>query len=516
MSPSRVEIAGYAVCERITRRHGTTYYWGARLLPAADRRHVYALYALARSADDIVDRAGPREPAHRVGQRLTDFEARFWDSVRPKEGAKEGAKDVGDPLRAAVARTVRECGLREELFARFFAAMRTDLVRGSYDSWHDLLGYMDGSAAVIGEMMLPVLRPTAPATEPARALGLAFQLTNFLRDVVEDLERGRVYLPQDELRGFGVDLAQRRVTPAWREFLRFQISRNRRLYRLADEGLALLPGRSRRCVATARLLYARILDRIEDADYDVFSGRLAVPTSRKAATAARMIVARHPEAGPRRDRATRAGRTSPAGWGDDGDVVLLTESGEIAGSAPKSEVHHDDTPLHLAFSCYVFDDRGDLLVTRRATTKRSFPGVVTNSVCGHPAPGEDLEDAVRRRARDELGIELADIRLVLPRFRYRALMGGIVEHEWCPVVTARISGGAPRPDPAEVQEASWVPWRRFRDEALGGSLPELSPWCRSQLAALDRLGDDPRGWPGADPAELPPAALSPAAAGITR
>ena len=163
--------------------------------------------------------------------------------------------------------------------------MAMDLAVTSYATWDDLLGYMDGSAAVIGEMMLPVLRPTsAAALQPARQLGLAFQLTNFLRDVAEDLDRGRVYLPAEDLARFAADPWTRRVDDAWRELMRFEIARCRELYRAADVGLTMLPGRSGRCVRAARVLYARILDRIEDADYDVFSRRARVPTWRKAAT----------------------------------------------------------------------------------------------------------------------------------------------------------------------------------------------------------------------------------------
>lgn len=166
-------------------------------------------------------------------------------------------------------------------------------------------------------------------------------------------------------------------------------------------------------------------------------------------------------------------------------VVLLSEEGQPIGDALKSEVHHADTPLHLAFSCYVLDAAGRLLVTRRAWSKATWPGAWTNSCCGHPGPGEVVEDAVQRRLRQELGIEVTHLRVVLPTFRYRAVMAdGVVENEVCPVYVAHCPDpGALSPDPDEVTEHEWVPWARFRADALSGRR-EVSPWCRLQLEAL--------------------------------
>ncbi|WP_322095775.1 isopentenyl-diphosphate Delta-isomerase [Phycicoccus flavus] len=485
--------AGYTRCAELTREHGTTYFWGARLLPAERRRHVHAVYALARLADDIVDLAGD-EPVATTSARLDRFEASFWSALHSGHST--------DPVLAAVVTSVRECGIPDECFARFFGAMRTDLTRTTYETWEDLLGYMDGSAAVIGEMMLPVLEPGAEVRQPARALGLAFQLTNFLRDVGEDLDRGRVYVPQEDLRRFGADPAARTATPEWQRLMAFEIARNRRLYREADAGLSALPPASRRCVATARVLYARILERIEDAGYDVFATRVRVSTPAKVALSARMVLSRDPVRLVRRDRA--AARPDEA-WVADHDVVLLDDAGRAVGTAPKSTVHHDATPLHLGFSCYVVDDDGRLLVTTRAADKPSFPGVVTNSVCGHPRPGEPLEDAVRRRVRDELGVEVGPVRLVLPDFRYRAVQGGLVEHELCPVLVARATDTALVPDPAEVDDAHWEPWSGFAADVLAGRRA-VSPWCAAQVPLLAGLGPDPSGWPEGSPDALPPAA----------
>ena len=246
---------GYRQCARLTWRYGTTYYWGAVLLPKPRRKHVYAIYALCRLADDIVDLpngehslepdAIPAEPdpiptepnptlpdvdeptfaepdeihpepvegRAAVKARLEDFAQRFRSSLI--------AGDSTDPVMAAVVHTVTTCDIDPECFERFFSAMAMDLTTTSYQTWEDLLAYMEGSAAVIGEMMLPVLEPFSPAAKaPARSLGLAFQLTNFIRDIDEDLDRGRVYLPQDDLQLFDVDLGRRVVTrsggPFWR------------------------------------------------------------------------------------------------------------------------------------------------------------------------------------------------------------------------------------------------------------------------------------------------------------
>lgn len=182
-------------------------------------------------------------------------------------------------------------------------------------------------------------------------------------------------------------------------------------------------------------------------------------------------------------------------------VVLLDGSGRAVGTADKVEVHHGDTPLHLAFSCYLLDAEGAVLVTRRALHKRTFPGVWTNSCCGHPAPGEPLADAVRRRVAQELGTEVADLRLVLPRFRYRAEQDGVVEHEMCPVFVGTVDGDVTA-DPDEVAEVRWEPWTTFRDAVLAGTR-EVSVWCREQVAQLPA---DLRSAPEASWDDLPEAA----------
>lgn len=286
--------AGYRLARDITRANGTTYFWGTLFLPRARRRDVYGTYALCRLADDIVD-----EPAaaanHGLGtalgdgadpaERLAAFVAHFYTCL------ERGGAD--DPLFAAITDTALRLDLDRSVYERFFGAMELDLTRTSWATWTQLRDeYMEGSAAVIGEMMLPVLRPaSAPdALGPARSLGLAFQLTNFIRDVGEDLDRGRVYLPADELAAHGADPWLRRVTPQWRAFLAAQIERNRALFREAEAGIAHLPASSARCVGSALVMYSRILRHVEGADYDVFSTRHRVPPLAKAALATKVVV----------------------------------------------------------------------------------------------------------------------------------------------------------------------------------------------------------------------------------
>ncbi len=172
-------------------------------------------------------------------------------------------------------------------------------------------------------------------------------------------------------------------------------------------------------------------------------------------------------------------------------VVLLDDAGRSIGSAPKSEVHHSSTPLHLAFSCYLFDGAGDVLLTRRALHKRTFPGVWTNSCCGHPAPDESVEAAVARRVREELGVAVADLRCVLPDFRYHAVAAdGMTENELCPVFCGRAVGTV-RADREEVMDYTWSPWEQLRTVA---TVPwALSPWAIEQIPLLDAAGIGHRG-----------------------
>ena len=277
----------YALCKDFNKRHGTTYYWSTKVLPKVKQHHVHALYAFARYADDIVDeipsQGGRDVPTEVRADALADFGNRFFADV------EAGRSD--DPVLKAVVHTVRAFDIDIDAFHRFLRSMTMDLTVESYETWDDLLVYMDGSAAVIGEMMLPILEPSDydAALPHARDLGNAFQLTNFLRDVDEDLDRGRQYIPLEDSRRFGVDLNERRVSPEFVELMRFEIERCRELYRSAEIGTSMLPDRSAKCVGAAHTLYGRILDKIEAQDYDVFTSRASVSTTEKARLVASLL-----------------------------------------------------------------------------------------------------------------------------------------------------------------------------------------------------------------------------------
>jgi phytoene synthase len=276
--------ASYERCRELNRRYGTTYYLSTWVLPRVKRHHVWALYAFCRYADDIVDDLSDVAVDVRA-KALAEFGDRFFADV--ETGYSE------DPILRAVVHTVRAFDIDPGCFRRFLRSMTMDLTVSGYDTWDELLSYMDGSAAVIGEMMLPILEPTSSSALPhARDLGLAFQLTNFLRDVDEDLERGRIYLPRDDLDRFGADPARRRADAAWKELVQFEIARCRTLYASADLGVAMLPPSSARCVGAARVLYSRILDHIEADGYDVFAHRARVSTIEKVALVARIAASR--------------------------------------------------------------------------------------------------------------------------------------------------------------------------------------------------------------------------------
>lgn len=164
-------------------------------------------------------------------------------------------------------------------------------------------------------------------------------------------------------------------------------------------------------------------------------------------------------------------------------IVLVDDNGQEIGTAPKLASHHAHTPLHRAFSCYVFDSAGRFLATRRALSKKVWPGVWTNSVCGHPAPGESFEAAIHRRSQDELGLEVGEIQLVLPDYRYKTPpFNGIVENEICPVFVATARGPL-HSNPEEVEEYAWMSWPDYAAE-LARDPDKYSYWAKDQYPRL--------------------------------
>ncbi|WP_018255060.1 phytoene/squalene synthase family protein [Salinispora mooreana] len=284
--------AAYDRCRELHRHHGRTYYLATRLLPAWKRRHVHALYGFTRYADEIVDRTEELPAAHRAAQ-LDDWSARFLAGLH--------GESVDDPLLPAVLHTIAVFNLNRDDFASFLRSMAMDLTVSSYPTYDDLLHYMEGSAAVIGTMMLPILGSAdrAAAREPARQLGFAFQLTNFIRDVAEDLDRGRTYLPDEDLARFGVTrddlLAARaagRTSAPIRELIRYEVARAQAHYAAAAPGVTLLDPASQACIRTAYTLYGGILDEVAEQDFDVFARRARVPQHHRLAETARALLTR--------------------------------------------------------------------------------------------------------------------------------------------------------------------------------------------------------------------------------
>ena len=270
--------ASYRRCRALNAGHGRTYYLATLLLPPAKRPYIHALYGFARHADDLVDERDGTGFAEWCEDFLAELD---WGAT-------------SDPVNRAVLDTVARWQIPHSYFADFLDSMRMDLTVTGYATYDDLVRYMWGSAAVIGLETLPILGRADDSVgwdvleSPAIDLGYAFQLTNFLRDIAEDLRRGRVYLPQESLDQFGVDrdrLHRGRVDEPIRNLLAWEIERARGLYRSAEAGIDLVHPTSRDCLRTALTLYEGILDQIEANDYDVFSRRVSVGLARRGVVA---------------------------------------------------------------------------------------------------------------------------------------------------------------------------------------------------------------------------------------
>ena len=277
--------AAYEACRHLHAQHGKTYYLATRLLPPGKRPFVHALYGFARYADEIVDDLD----SSLTPQQRADALAQWGDAVL----ADLDRGHSGDPIARALVDTALRFAIPHEYFADFLQSMRMDLTVTEYDTFDDLAVYVHGSAAVIGREMVHVLGTTDPGELPealdrADDLGVAFQLANFIRDVGEDLERGRVYLPLDELADYAVtraDLERRVLTPQIRLALEAQVRRVRQLQARAEPGIDLLQPEAQPCIAAASELYCGIVDAVEGIDYEVFDRRARVGNGRRARVA---------------------------------------------------------------------------------------------------------------------------------------------------------------------------------------------------------------------------------------
>ena len=271
----------YEACRRLNAQHGKTYYFSTLFFPALLRRQVHALYGFVRYPDELVDNPLPgTNPA----AALADYRAATLHALQT------GQSDL--PVLRAFADMARQVGMDADYPLAFLDAMAMDITRTRYQTFDDLLTYTYGSASVVGLMMCCLFGVNEEDTlRHAYDLGLAMQLTNFWRDIGEDYRlRGRIYLPLEDMDRFGYTetmLAQEAVNPQFRALLSFEIARARACYQSADRGIPQLPAAAQRPVRLARVLYSRILDKIEDADYDVFSRRVRTSALEKVAAAAR-------------------------------------------------------------------------------------------------------------------------------------------------------------------------------------------------------------------------------------
>ncbi|MBP7894304.1 MAG: phytoene/squalene synthase family protein [Candidatus Planktophila sp.] len=273
--------ASYSECKRLNSLHGKTYYLATLLLPASKRPFVHALYGFARYADEIVDDLASTLSAQEKAEVL-----RAWSSDVLR-GLETG--ESSDLVGRALIDTVQRFDIPHQHFVDFLHSMEMDLTVTEYQTFDDLYEYVYGSAAVIGLQMVPILGgDTVNSLEAAKNLGVAFQLANFIRDVGEDLDRGRVYLPLQELAEHGVTrqmLEARKLTPEIVSALKFQIARVRQLQKAAEPGIALLDKTSQPCIRAASELYCGIVDEVEKIGYDIFNKRATTSTARRARVA---------------------------------------------------------------------------------------------------------------------------------------------------------------------------------------------------------------------------------------
>lgn len=267
----------YQLCRKLNAQHGKTYFLATRLLPPGKRPFVHALYGFARYADEIVDDLASTLTIEQKTEALSSWGDQVLNELR------QGSST--DPVAAALVDTVNRWQIPIAHFEAFLKSMKMDLNVTQYSTYDDLYEYVYGSAAVIGLQMVPILEPLSDdAYEPAKDLGIAFQLANFIRDVGEDLERGRIYLPIEDLTKFDItvdEFKERKVTKKVEALLKYEIARVRELEKNAIPGIKLLSPASQPCIDAARILYCGIVDAVEAIDYQVFDKRAKVDLRRR-------------------------------------------------------------------------------------------------------------------------------------------------------------------------------------------------------------------------------------------
>ena len=261
----------YDICKGLNKHFEKGYYFLSGLLPPEKRRHIYALYGLYRYAKEVGDKSASASPEDRI-ESLESFSERFFTDL--------GTGLSEEPVLMAAIDTIVKFDIPKEYFGRFLNSMKMDIERSTFGDFSELSRYMDGSAGAVGEIVQAVLGVSSDlAIENARELGIAIQLTSFIRDIPTDLDRQKIYIPQDEIEGFGATVAfeSRKPNDGFKELLKFEIARIRELYERSKAGDKYFDQSAEKCISAIRSLNSQILDRIESVDYDVFSVRVHVP-----------------------------------------------------------------------------------------------------------------------------------------------------------------------------------------------------------------------------------------------
>lgn len=280
----------YSVCRQITRKYAKTFYLATRFLPNHKQRSIFAIYALCRFLDDMVDETEDLVTTQKL--HIEDVYALIETQKRRLLDVYEGREIGGHPIFVAFSHTLKTFHIPIELPFELIEGVSMDLTKKRYETFDEVYGYSWKVASVVGLMTSEVFGYDNPtALDYAADLGIAMQLTNILRDVGEDLDRGRIYLPAEDLNNFGVteeDLFARKLSPAFKALMEFQIQRAESYYLKSDAGITMLSSDSRLPVSMARLNYSRILEQIRENEYQVFNQRAHLSTAKKLAILPRL------------------------------------------------------------------------------------------------------------------------------------------------------------------------------------------------------------------------------------